>query len=130
MYQVNGQTPLGLLYNDQSPLENHHAAMAFKILRKEECNIVAKMSQAEQKQFRKLLINMILATDMSFHFKLKDQFDGFVMRNTKKGEEATPAPTAGGLPSDEDREIFLKVRNTMRNAFRAASGGMDPSEML
>lgn len=29
------------------------------------------MTVAEQRQFRKLLINMILATDMTFHFKLK-----------------------------------------------------------
>ena len=109
VYEVNGQTPLALLYNDQSPLENHHAAVAFKILRKDECNITAKMSAPEQKTFRKLMINVILATDMSYHFKLKDLFDGCVMRNASKKEMGDGTGGTAALQSDEDREIFLKT---------------------
>lgn len=31
-YQINAQTELAIRYNDISPLENHHAAVAFEIL--------------------------------------------------------------------------------------------------
>ena len=33
-YQVNAQTELAIRYNDKSPLENHHCAVAFQILAK------------------------------------------------------------------------------------------------
>ena len=32
IYQVNARTELAIRYNDISPLENHHAAVAFDIL--------------------------------------------------------------------------------------------------
>lgn len=32
VYQVNARTELAIRYNDISPLENHHAAVAFDIL--------------------------------------------------------------------------------------------------
>lgn len=31
-YQINAQTELAIRYNDISPLENHHAAIAFEII--------------------------------------------------------------------------------------------------
>lgn len=34
VYQINAQTDLALRYNDISPLENHHCAVAFGILAK------------------------------------------------------------------------------------------------
>lgn len=34
MSQINAQTDLALRYNDISPLENHHCAVAFSILSK------------------------------------------------------------------------------------------------
>lgn len=32
IYQINAETPLALLYNDQSPLESHHSEQAFSLL--------------------------------------------------------------------------------------------------
>ena len=32
VYQINARTELAIRYNDISPLENHHAAVAFDIL--------------------------------------------------------------------------------------------------
>lgn len=34
MFQINARTELALRYNDISPLENHHCAVAFEILEK------------------------------------------------------------------------------------------------
>lgn len=33
-FQINARTELALRYNDISPLENHHCAVAFEILEK------------------------------------------------------------------------------------------------
>ena len=45
-YQVNARTELAIRYNDMSPLENHHCAVAFQILGNPECNIFANVDKA------------------------------------------------------------------------------------
>ena len=40
--------PLAILYNDQSVLENHHAATAFKLMQREECNVLSALPPADQ----------------------------------------------------------------------------------
>ena len=55
-YQINARTELALRYNDISPLENHHCAVAFEILESKDCNIFQNLSR---EQFRKLREGMI-----------------------------------------------------------------------
>lgn len=38
-------------------------------MRDEECNILQNLSREEFREFRTLVIDMVLATDMSFHFQ-------------------------------------------------------------
>ena len=45
IYQINARTELALLYNDISPLENHHCSVAFRILENPDCNIFASMDK-------------------------------------------------------------------------------------
>ncbi|XP_069377356.1 high affinity cGMP-specific 3',5'-cyclic phosphodiesterase 9A-like isoform X1 [Paralichthys olivaceus] len=52
VYQINAQTDLALRYNDISPLENHHCAIAFGILAKPECNILKNLSSEQYKHIR------------------------------------------------------------------------------
>ena len=63
-FQINAQTQLSTLYNDQSILENMHVAEAYKILRKSETNIFKNLTLLQQKQMRETIIHMVLATDM------------------------------------------------------------------
>jgi high affinity cGMP-specific 3',5'-cyclic phosphodiesterase 9 len=58
-YQINAGTELAIIYNDTSPLENHHAACLFSVLKIDECNLV--------KKFRRDCVVCILATDMAKH---------------------------------------------------------------
>ena len=58
------------MYNDESVLENHHLAVAFKILQNPACDIFASLSQKQRISVRKMMIDMVLATDMSKHMKL------------------------------------------------------------
>lgn len=55
-YQINARTELALRYNDISPLENHHCAVAFEILESKECNIFAHLPR---EQFRHIREGMI-----------------------------------------------------------------------
>jgi len=58
------------MYNDESVLENHHLAVAFKLLQADERNIFSHLTAKQIKTLRKMVIDMVLATDMSKHMQL------------------------------------------------------------
>nr|CAD7198413.1 unnamed protein product [Timema douglasi] len=68
-FHVMSGTDTALLYNDRAVLENHHISASFRVMREEECNILQNLSREEFREFRSLVIDMVLATDMSFHFQ-------------------------------------------------------------
>nr|CAD7590018.1 unnamed protein product [Timema genevievae] len=68
-FHVMSGTDTALLYNDRAVLENHHISASFRVMREEECNILQNLSREEFREFRTLVIDMVLATDMSFHFQ-------------------------------------------------------------
>ncbi|XP_040924932.1 high affinity cGMP-specific 3',5'-cyclic phosphodiesterase 9A isoform X2 [Betta splendens] len=71
---INARTELALRYNDISPLENHHCAVAFEILEKEESNIFRNLSTEQYKRIREGIIKCILATDMTRHNDILNKF--------------------------------------------------------
>ncbi|XP_075937920.1 high affinity cGMP-specific 3',5'-cyclic phosphodiesterase 9A [Anarhichas minor] len=73
-YQINARTELALRYNDISPLENHHCAVAFEILEKTESNIFRNLSMDQYKRIREGIIKCILATDMTRHNEILNRF--------------------------------------------------------
>ncbi|XP_015252029.1 PREDICTED: high affinity cGMP-specific 3',5'-cyclic phosphodiesterase 9A-like [Cyprinodon variegatus] len=73
-YQINARTELALRYNDISPLENHHCAVAFEILQKKESNIFRNLSSDQYKRIREGIIKCILATDMTRHNEILNKF--------------------------------------------------------
>uniref|UniRef100_A0A2K5P9U6 Phosphodiesterase n=1 Tax=Cebus imitator TaxID=2715852 RepID=A0A2K5P9U6_CEBIM len=73
-YQINARTELAVRYNDISPLENHHCAVAFQILAQPECNIFSSVPPDGFKQIRQGMITLILATDMARHAEIMDSF--------------------------------------------------------
>ena len=66
-FHINDNSDLAITYNDVSVLENYHSSFLFKILRKEENNIIEKFSTHNYKTLRKRMISQILATDMANH---------------------------------------------------------------
>lgn len=74
-FEMNRQSQLAILYNDNSVLENHHAAMTFKILQDEKTNIFCNLSPELLKPVRKLMISSILATDMAMHFPMVNEMN-------------------------------------------------------
>ena len=51
-YQINAKTALAIRYNDISPLENHHCAVAFEILSNPETNIFSNCDPETFKRIR------------------------------------------------------------------------------
>ncbi|CAF1049883.1 unnamed protein product [Rotaria sordida] len=69
-FLINTRSDLALMYNDESVLENHHLAVAFKLLQADERNIFSHLTAKQIKTLRKMVIDMVLATDMSKHMQL------------------------------------------------------------
>mmetsp|Transcript_2078 Transcript_2078/g.3190 ORF Transcript_2078/g.3190 Transcript_2078/m.3190 type:complete len:622 (+) Transcript_2078:128-1993(+) len=80
-FEINTNSHRALIYNDIAVLENHHASFFFITLRKPQCDALCALSRAEYTHFRKIVINSILATDMSRHGKhvqfLRDAADAY-----------------------------------------------------
>lgn len=69
-YLINTCSELAIMYNDESVLENHHLAVAFKILQHESRDIFSNIPKNKRQIIRKMVIEMVLATDMSKHMSL------------------------------------------------------------
>lgn len=68
-FHVMSGTEVALLYNDRAVLENHHLSLAFRLMKDEDSNVAQNLSREEYREFRTLIIDMVLATDMSCHFQ-------------------------------------------------------------
>uniref|UniRef100_F6T7Z8 Phosphodiesterase n=1 Tax=Equus caballus TaxID=9796 RepID=F6T7Z8_HORSE len=69
-FLINTNSELALMYNDASVLENHHLAVGFKLLQAENCDIFQNLSAKQRLSLRRMVIDMVLATDMSKHMSL------------------------------------------------------------
>ncbi|XP_058495252.1 cAMP-specific 3',5'-cyclic phosphodiesterase 4D-like isoform X2 [Solea solea] len=66
-FLINTSSELALMYNDTSVLENHHLAVGFKLLQEDNCDIFQNLNKKLKDSLRKMVIDMVLATDMSKH---------------------------------------------------------------
>lgn len=97
-YLIATKHPKAIRYNDKSVLENHHCAMAFKLLLDPQNDIFELLSEAQYWNIRQIIIKMILATDLSNHFELVMAFRGRV--STKKFPEENRA---------EDKQMIMNI---------------------
>ncbi len=76
-FLVASQDELAVVYNDRSPMENHHLAAAFMLLRQPGLDFIsaASLGKPAWAKLRKHVIDMVLATDMKQHFAIVGQFD-------------------------------------------------------
>jgi len=47
------------MYNDESVLENHHLAVAFKLLQETGCNILQNVPVNQRQALRRMVIGMV-----------------------------------------------------------------------
>uniref|UniRef100_A0AC35FXF2 Phosphodiesterase n=1 Tax=Panagrolaimus sp. PS1159 TaxID=55785 RepID=A0AC35FXF2_9BILA len=67
-FHIQSGSHFALLYNDRSVLENHHVSSCFRLLKDEDKNIFERMTRDEFRELRNMVIEIVLATDMSTHF--------------------------------------------------------------
>ncbi|XP_066440406.1 dual specificity calcium/calmodulin-dependent 3',5'-cyclic nucleotide phosphodiesterase 1B isoform X2 [Eleutherodactylus coqui] len=68
-FHIQTKSDCAILYNDRSVLENHHVSAVYRIMQEDEMNIFANLTKDEFTELRALVIEMVLATDMSCHFQ-------------------------------------------------------------
>jgi putative methionine-R-sulfoxide reductase with GAF domain len=68
VYNEKAETPLGILFKNQSVMETHHCTVAIDILSREESNLFSTLNEDEFKAIWTMIIALILSTDMAKHF--------------------------------------------------------------
>ncbi|KAM8912498.1 dual specificity calcium/calmodulin-dependent 3',5'-cyclic nucleotide phosphodiesterase 1B isoform 3-T3 [Lycaon pictus] len=68
-FHIQTKSECAILYNDRSVLENHHISSVFRMMQDDEMNIFINLTKDEFVELRALVIEMVLATDMSCHFQ-------------------------------------------------------------
>ncbi|XP_053322950.1 dual specificity calcium/calmodulin-dependent 3',5'-cyclic nucleotide phosphodiesterase 1C isoform X2 [Spea bombifrons] len=92
-FHIQTRSDSAILYNDRSVLENHHVSAAYRLLQDdEEMNILYNLSKDDWREFRTLVIEMVLATDMSCHFQQIK-----AMKNALQQPEGVDKPKALSL---------------------------------
>ncbi|XP_040002856.1 cAMP-specific 3',5'-cyclic phosphodiesterase 4B-like [Xiphias gladius] len=107
-FLINTNSELALMYNDESVLENHHLAVGFKLLHQENCDIFQNLTKRQRQSLRKLVIDMVLATDMSKHMTL--------MADLKTMVETKKVTSSGVLLLDHYTERIQVLRNMVHCA--------------
>jgi cAMP-specific phosphodiesterase 4 len=59
---------LAIMYNDESVLEQHHLAVAFKLLQDKDCDMFESLNKKQRQTLRKIVIDMVLASSFCFSF--------------------------------------------------------------
>lgn len=86
-YLINTGSELAIMYNDESVLENHHLAVAFKLLQNDSRDILSNLNKKQRQSFRKTVIDMVLATDMSKHMSLLAELKTMVESRKVSGSD-------------------------------------------
>ena len=109
-FMVAVGTSQALIYNDESVLENYHCSLTFQILQREKNNILSKISKENKKEFRKILINNVLSTDLVRHFTI-----------IKKFVSAIDAGKDAGLNWEEEQNKHMVMGVALKCAGRLGS---------
>ncbi|KAJ3121466.1 cAMP-specific 3',5'-cyclic phosphodiesterase 4D [Nowakowskiella sp. JEL0407] len=99
-FLVKSRDELAVLYSDVSVNEYHHIAHIFQTSSKSKYNIFADFSNEEYEEIRKIIIRLILATDMSNHFEYLTKFK-------TKLQQSNIA--IGRLETQENRMIVMEI---------------------
>ena len=119
-FQINASTDIAITYNDKSCLENYHASKLFRILKREENDILEKLNTDEKKLIRKRMISEILSTDMAFHVKvisvIKAKIPGQIFDEEKKFELFSQNPNNKFQEQQELLDFFIHAADLAHNA--------------
>lgn len=107
-FEIETRSDLAITYNDRSPLENHHAAVACSLFFKQPDAVMGILTREESKRARATMIESILHTDMCDHQKNLLWLQSHTLFSVKAPAAAEAESGGGG----------------------ASTGGEDPSKAL
>ena len=87
VFNVKAETPLGILFKDQSVMEMHHIETSIPIIARDDINLFHALNPEETRKIWNLFIKMILSTDMAHHFELVKKAQGLLDEDTFSWEE-------------------------------------------
>ncbi|XP_060762372.1 dual specificity calcium/calmodulin-dependent 3',5'-cyclic nucleotide phosphodiesterase 1C isoform X1 [Neoarius graeffei] len=80
-FHIQTRSDTAILYNDRSVLESHHVSAAYRLLQDDdEMNILYNLSKDDWREFRTLVVEMVLSTDMSCHFQQVKAMKNFLQQ--------------------------------------------------
>uniref|UniRef100_A0A674NQS6 Phosphodiesterase n=1 Tax=Takifugu rubripes TaxID=31033 RepID=A0A674NQS6_TAKRU len=80
-FHIQTRSDTAILYNDRSVLESHHVSAAYRLLQDDdEMNILYNLSKDDWRELRALVVEMVLATDMSCHFQQVKAMKNFLQQ--------------------------------------------------
>ncbi|XP_016299332.1 calcium/calmodulin-dependent 3',5'-cyclic nucleotide phosphodiesterase 1C-like [Sinocyclocheilus anshuiensis] len=80
-FHIQTRSDTAILYNDRSVLESHHVSAAYRLLQDDdEMNILYNLSKDDWRELRVLVVEMVLATDMSCHFQQVKAMKNFLQQ--------------------------------------------------
>uniref|UniRef100_A0A8C5I7B3 Phosphodiesterase n=1 Tax=Gouania willdenowi TaxID=441366 RepID=A0A8C5I7B3_GOUWI len=80
-FHIQTRSDTAILYNDRSVLESHHVSAAYRLLQEDdEMNILYNLSKDDWRSLRALVVEMVLATDMSCHFQQVKAMKNFLQQ--------------------------------------------------
>lgn len=74
--------PLAVLYNDRSVLENHHSSTASSLLLRPELNFLLPVDVESGKKFKKHIVDLVLATDVTTTMPFAKSFEQWLAEPT------------------------------------------------
>mmetsp|Transcript_27404 Transcript_27404/g.63176 ORF Transcript_27404/g.63176 Transcript_27404/m.63176 type:complete len:1200 (-) Transcript_27404:425-4024(-) len=133
-FHVNAGDDIALMHNDKSVLENHHLTTFFNLLQLPQNDITEHMPAPDRKELRRLLIELVLATDLAMGFDVITAFKARFSknepsvpdqshRNHRRGSSGSASASRRGSESvgseqgrvspdmgqGPDKEVFLKM---------------------
>ena len=131
LFEIKTYSPLAVRYNDASVLENMHASCAFEItLGDESCNWFELLAGHDapvniQEYARRMIIAMVLATDMTKHTKQVEDLkhlaaDLKVVEEEDDDEAPESEDGVGGAVLNGVGAVLNGVRNSLHPILNAA----------
>eukprot|EP00899_Mesostigma_viride_P009844 jgi/Mesvir1/18861/Mv10515-RA.1 len=98
-FVVKSSDDLALRYNDLAVLENYHVSEAFFLMAEVDLNILEGLNKDDFKYLRRIVIEIVLASDLKRHFELVEAFKA---RTKDKGSPLSKS-------NEVDRLLLMKV---------------------
>ncbi|KAG7383556.1 Calcium/calmodulin-dependent 3',5'-cyclic nucleotide phosphodiesterase 1B [Phytophthora boehmeriae] len=101
-FHISTASDIALRYNDHAVLENYHVAQSFLVMKNADLNVLGELSPDDFKYARDMIIQMVLATDMSKHFEDVALFKTNIL-------SASLEEGALAIKSVGDKKLLLKM---------------------